>query len=170
MNIDAEEVRIFAGGFTNIRAEINDEHIFYYFINEPTHEIAAQVYISKCESIFDKPQKKISSVNTVNTILGVESVHVVRQMIKNHRSHNVRWMDGVEDGGVSIFVFLKPYSDKPQTNMNLNGLTFYPFEFNPMNMAAESGKLHFRTLKNILLISPKSITISVIRKTKSCLI
>lgn len=112
LNIDVEEERFFAGGFTENRAQINDCLIFNYYMTDATQLISAQVSIVKRAPIFDDLQKKSDVVKNLNELLRMESVVFARQMFKNHRLADVRWCDTIEDKETSIFGFIKLYCEK----------------------------------------------------------
>ena len=139
MNIDIEEVNIFAGGFTKVRAEINDGVIFDYYTRNPLNVISGQVSIVNRAAILEEPGQVQDVVNPVNAQLGRESIEVIRQMVQSHPSSKVRWMYEVEDGETSTAGFLQLYSDKSKTTMKVNGLTFYPLHMKLMNVIEEWG-------------------------------
>lgn len=78
-------------------------------------------------------------VNNVYSLFEIESIDVVRQIIDNHRSPHVRWIDGIEGSETCIVVFLQLYFDKCETTIKVNVLTFYPFNVKIMNVSEECG-------------------------------
>lgn len=154
MDINIDEVNIFAGGFTKVRAEIGDGLIFDYYTKTPLNVISGQISIVKRMAILDEPGKVKDVVNPVNAFLGKESVDVIRQLVESHSSSDVRWMSDVEDGETSIATFLQLYSDKSKTSMKVNGLTFYPLHVKVMNVIEEWGKYFVENSKTVLAYLP----------------
>lgn len=90
-----------------------------------TKVLTASLSIVKSLATFDEKRKKGNVLNSLNVLLGMEPVDVARHMVENHRSHEMRCGDPVEDGGTLLFSFLQHYLDKSKTKMKVNGLTFF---------------------------------------------
>lgn len=99
-------------------------------------------------------KKNKNVLNPLNAFLGIEYVEIIREMVENHRSHDVCWWGTIDGGETPMGGFLQLYLEKSKTTMKVKGLAIYTLHIRLMNVSEEWGNYVVEDSKAVVTYIP----------------